>query len=31
VDDLGLGFEFQGGEFVKVDPCAKGHDGVGWG
>ena len=31
VDDLGLGFEVRGGEFVKVDPCAKGHDGVGWG
>jgi hypothetical protein len=29
VDDLGLGFEFRGGEFVKVDPSAKGHDGVG--
>jgi hypothetical protein len=23
VDDLGLGFEFRGGEFVEVDPGAK--------
>ena len=30
VDDLGLGFEFRGGEFVEVDSGAKGHDGVGW-